>query len=199
MKETKRKRLIYLTIALGVLVLAIAGYASRDVAVEQWYIWKLASEDPHERKLAVRTLGDLRSIEAIPGLLGILRQWPPAEGPPGGVDFSGEEAYIPAAVREAIEKIGRPAVSPLIELLQDKKWAVRLEAAIILGRIGPEAKDSVSALTEVLRDDDQRVRRTAAYALANIALVQQQKLLFKPSGRHWKMKTSGSEKPPPTP
>ena len=162
------KRLTYLIIFLGLLVVVMAGVALKHRAVEQWYIWKLASNDPLERKLAVRTLGDMKAIAAIPVLIELLRQRPPAEGPPGGVDLFDDASFIPAAVREAIVKIGRPAVSPLIELLQDKKWAVRLEAAIILGQIGPEAKDSVSALTEVLKDDDQRVRQYAAKALEKV-------------------------------
>ena len=41
---SKGKRLTYLTISLGVLVLLVAGYAFKDRAVEQWYLWKLESE-----------------------------------------------------------------------------------------------------------------------------------------------------------
>ncbi len=66
---SKGKRLTYLTIALGVLVLAIAGYASRDLAVEQWYIWKLESEDEQERKLAAEKLGEMGSVRAVPSLM----------------------------------------------------------------------------------------------------------------------------------
>ncbi len=43
------KRLTYLTISLGVIVLLIAGYAFKDRAVEQSYIWKLESEDKSVR------------------------------------------------------------------------------------------------------------------------------------------------------
>ncbi len=58
------KRITHLTIALGVLVLAIAGYASRDLAVEQWYLWKLKSEDREEQRAAIQKLGEMRSASA---------------------------------------------------------------------------------------------------------------------------------------
>ncbi len=38
-----------LMIALGLLVLGIAGYASRDILLERRYLWKLESEDKDTR------------------------------------------------------------------------------------------------------------------------------------------------------
>ncbi len=93
-------------------MLLIAAYAFKDKAVEQWYIWKLDSEDPgekfragemlagigsrravpvfikllqsgsvQEKILAARTLGEMRSIEAVPALLETLRQRAPGKNP----------------------------------------------------------------------------------------------------------------------
>ena len=56
------KRLTHLTIGLGVLVLLIAGYAFWDKAVEQWYIWKLESEDKAIRVATAEKLADIGSV-----------------------------------------------------------------------------------------------------------------------------------------
>ncbi len=50
-------------------MLVIAGYAFWDKAVEQWYIWKLESEDGQERKLAAEKLGEMGSVRAVPSLM----------------------------------------------------------------------------------------------------------------------------------
>ena len=72
MKATKSKRLSHLTTALGVLVLAIAGYVFKDVAVEQWYIWQLGSDNEEQRKAAVEKLAEINSLRAVPHLLRML-------------------------------------------------------------------------------------------------------------------------------
>ncbi len=69
MKATKGKRLTYLTIALGVLVLAIAGYASRDLALEQWFIWQLGSDDKAIQVAAAEKLAYFGSVRAVPHLI----------------------------------------------------------------------------------------------------------------------------------
>jgi hypothetical protein len=47
-------------------------------------------------------------------------------------------------------------------------WAIRLNAANALGRIGPPAATAVPALREALKDPDARVRSSAAAALGRI-------------------------------
>ena len=72
---TKGKRLTYLTIGTGLLVLLVAGFASKDKALEQWYLWKLESEDEETQKTAAEKLGELESVRAIPKLLQVLRDY----------------------------------------------------------------------------------------------------------------------------
>ena len=45
-------------------MLLIAGYAFKDKALEQWYLWELESEDEEKRKLAAERLGENRSVVA---------------------------------------------------------------------------------------------------------------------------------------
>ncbi len=63
------KRITHLMIALGVLVLLVAGYAFRDRAVEQWFIWQLESEDKAVRVAAAEKLADIGSMKAVPHLI----------------------------------------------------------------------------------------------------------------------------------
>jgi HEAT repeat protein len=70
------------------------------------------------------------------------------------------------AAVEALVKIGLPALHALVQMLSDKDWQVRREAAWALGEIGdPKA---VPFLIRSLRDKDKYVRRAAAWALGKI-------------------------------
>ena len=66
----KGKRLTYLTVLVGLVVFVLAGVALKHRAVEQWYLWKLESEDEEERKLAAEKLAEMCSVRAIskPGM-----------------------------------------------------------------------------------------------------------------------------------
>ena len=192
----KKKNFTLFTAVVGISVLLVAGYAFKDKAVEQWYIWKLDSEDPgekfrageklagigssravpkfikflhsgsvQEKILAVRTLGEMRSIEAVPALLETLRQRAPGRNPRHS---TARESFIHPTVREAIVKIGNAAVPGLIELLRDQKGAVRLEAVEVLGEIGPEAVQSIAALTASRKDENPLIRSAAVEALKRI-------------------------------
>src|SRR2546425_174901 len=59
-------------------------------------------------------------------------------------------------------------VSTLIRKLKDKDASVRSNAALELGRIGPEAKAAVPDLSDALKEKDANVRREAALALGRI-------------------------------
>lgn len=59
-------------------------------------------------------------------------------------------------------------IKRLIDNLSVPEAEDRLAAALALGKIGPEAKGSVSALLGALRDDDRYVRQAAAEALLRI-------------------------------
>ncbi len=65
----KGRRRTHLIIALGILALLIAGYASRDLALEQWFIWQLGSDDKAIQVAAAEKLADIGSVRAVPHLI----------------------------------------------------------------------------------------------------------------------------------
>jgi len=69
---------------------------------------------------------------------------------------------------EALSQIGPPAVKELQEALRSRDPRVRREAAGVLARMGPEAKDAVPDLTRLLDDEDEATRKMAARALGRI-------------------------------
>lgn len=70
----------------------------------------------------------------------------------------------------ALAKIGKPAVEPLVVALKNENPFVRRNAAEALGEILGEIKDAsaVKPLVDALKDDDLIVRRNAAKALGKI-------------------------------
>ncbi len=76
-------------------------------------------------------------------------------------------SQIPPAVHSevasALARVGEPAVSGLLEMLQDKEWTVRWQAAHTLGRIGDTR--AVPALVDALQDKEWTVRYYTAYSL----------------------------------
>lgn len=77
--------------------------------------------------------------------------------------------------KTALVRIGAPAVPVLIEMLRDRGTklettdARRLGAAMILGEIGPPARDALAALREAEKDDPFfPVRFEAAAAIKKI-------------------------------
>jgi HEAT repeat protein len=98
---------------------------------------------PYEGKSIDRLRGMLKSAEPATQIQGAY-----------GLSLKGGEAS--------------PAVPDLIELLSHKNLAVRQNAIMALGKIGPAARDAVPGLTDVLRSSDWRLRRQAAIALGEI-------------------------------
>jgi HEAT repeat protein len=97
---------------------------------------------------------------AVPALVHTLR-----------TDYGGqrlEETHQDYRAALALAAVGKPAVEELRGLLSERKENVRAEAAMGLGRIGPEAEPAVPALIKLLGDRSERVRREAAIALGRI-------------------------------
>ena len=162
------KRLTYLTIALGVLVLLVAGYASRDLAVEQWYIWKLESEDEQERKLAAEKLGEMGSVRAVPSLMLQIEQLEAKYSTRFGYAVSGwprnfqqsrfrafhegrwkrytDQEWEKNWAGEALAKIGTPAIPAMIASLKpDQRLTAWVKEVFV--RIGPLVfRDSLAEL-----------------------------------------------------
>ncbi|MCD1295275.1 hypothetical protein CUJ83_09715 [Methanocella sp. CWC-04] len=69
-------------------------------------------------------------------------------------------------ITQALINIGEPAVDPLINALDDKKWEVRAYAAEVLGQIG--SKKALDALNKKLEDDNYIVSETARESIWHI-------------------------------
>jgi len=70
------------------------------------------------------------------------------------------------AAMAALEKMGEPAVGPLVEMLDSDKVYARRNAAEALGWIG--SPSATQALVRALRDQDPSMRRQATWALGEI-------------------------------
>ena len=113
----------------------------------------LRSDDPQIRIAAARGLADLK-----PGPKLVLPELKKV--------MVGASPEVISNVVDAIASLGSEAVPPLIEALRQKE--VRPKVAIILGRIGPEAKAAVPALVEALNDENTVTRQEVLFALASI-------------------------------
>jgi HEAT repeat protein len=86
-------------------------------------------------------------------------------------DYGGqnkEELHQDYRAALALAAIGPPAVEGLRSVLREKKVNVRAEAAMALGRIGPEAASAIPDLIGLLADNSDRVGNEAARALGAI-------------------------------
>jgi len=120
----------------------------------------LYSWNPLKRRSSVVQLGQMRAraVPAIPFLINVLddRIWLGWLG----LTRTNKEA------QEALVKIGKPAVEPLIASLRSKNLKIRVRAAIVLGEI----KDlrAVEPLIAALKDKKYLIRASAVSALAKI-------------------------------
>jgi HEAT repeat protein len=137
--------------------------------------------------VAVRALGEIRSLEAVPHLLPFL------EGERKELRFAAVEALgslrAPSAVpslttvlrdpdrnlrraaAEALGQIADPQSTPALLLaLEDEHWSVRCGAAAALGRIG--SGKALPGLVQRLEDEDATVRRAALAALGELRDVR---------------------------
>lgn len=69
---------------------------------------------------------------------------------------------------EALSQIGPQAVPDLRNALQSPDVRIRREAAGVLVRMGPDAKEAVPDLIHLLDDEDEATRKMAARALGRI-------------------------------
>jgi hypothetical protein len=68
MKQLRGARLAVVATVLGLLTLLGTGYAFRHSIAEEWQLRRLDSAEPEIRDLAVRKLGEMRSVKALPYL-----------------------------------------------------------------------------------------------------------------------------------
>ncbi len=79
-----------------------------------------------------------------------------------------QEWNLPTAAIDALGRMGRGAVPPLVDTLDNPDPAKRIQAARMLARIGPDADRAVDKLTDLLNDPSLDVRRAAIRALGQI-------------------------------
>ena len=148
------------------MVIVAAAYALKDKALEQYYIWKLNSDDVKERDGATVKLGKMRSVRAIPLLVEILKD----EETIHEIHIVGNIEHLrqtPAST--ALIRIGRPSVPPLIELLGNSSPITRGYAVAALRQMGrPRAEEAIPTIKGLLRDENELVRQAAARALKDI-------------------------------
>ncbi|MCZ6793753.1 MAG: HEAT repeat domain-containing protein [Planctomycetota bacterium] len=165
-------------------------------AAEDWYVEKLHAAGAEERRSAAARLGVLRCGRAAPALLQMLRrdienlrEDPEADGA-GLVKFyrsenvsSCDECLLFAVkcdayyvevhpAMAALRAIGEGAVPVLIRALEeeDRSEIVRLEAAHVLGELGPRARRALPALVEAASAEETFTLTVAHAALALVRL-----------------------------
>ena len=125
----------------------------------------LDAETEAERLRGVYALA-ARGKEAIPVLLNALRGEAAVRLEANLANAHTNPSQLDAVF--ALSAVGRPAVSHIVELLNENDWWLRAAAAAVLGDLGTTASDTVPHLIRVLNDEAEWVRRNAVEALGNI-------------------------------
>ncbi len=119
-----------------------------------------AAKTPKERKAAVDQIGALRDPAAIPTLLDALK--------PMSSD-SNQDWFVGVSAATALSKIGKPAIEPLKQHLQDPNMKVRNRVVTALSLIRPP--DIEQILTSRLKNDPApQVRITCLRKLRKLGL-----------------------------
>lgn len=132
--------------------------------VDVW-VKDLKDPDPTVRQFAVRavlTYGD-ESKRAYPLVVAALVDRD------NGVKANAIQAVGMVALEDP--KLMRDAVKNLTSLLQGQQGMLRINAALALGAIGPDAREAVGNLVNLTKDPYAwEVRKAAAFALGRVAL-----------------------------
>jgi hypothetical protein len=107
--KSPRGRLIAISVGiLGLALLTIAGFAFRERIREEYWLWRLEREEETGQRLAVKRLGELRSLRAVPRLL-------ECACPPKNFWRQG----LVDEVKAALSSMGPEVIPVLIELSED--------------------------------------------------------------------------------
>ncbi len=116
MTAKSARRLTIIAAALAAAALACAVFAFRGKIAEEYWLWRLEDSDEAWRKLAIRELGERRSVKALRGILELMPKYP-------------------GLTSRALVKIGKPAFPLILEALQSPDELHRLELILLLDRI----------------------------------------------------------------
>jgi HEAT repeat protein len=144
MSKSIKLTLIVFVISFCLLPIGYLQAANFDELVQQ-----LKSEDLIARLHAIKALGETKDARAVEPLIAILK-----DGKCGSTSVN------------ALVKIGKPAVEPLMTALKDENPIARRNAAMALGKI--KDASAVNPLITALKDENPIVRRNAAVALGEI-------------------------------
>jgi HEAT repeat protein len=142
MRARRGRGVTLASVAIGAVVLVGAGIESKGLIVQQWLIYKLENGSAEERVVAATKLGNLHCARAIEGLGRLLGH------ADGNVRLSAAWALCQVAP-------GRPgsAVPFLERLVEHEVGVIRWKAVVVLGDMGPAAREAVPALATALQRD----------------------------------------------
>ena len=139
----KKAKLIVVASAAGAaVVLVLLAVPIYERVLEVWLVGKLDSKDVDERLYAVRKLGELGSIQAIPGLLAL------TDTQSAPTHFTRE---IYGALRQIVARKGLVAVRRVAASLEGSSPKVRWMAQRALASAGPAALPIVPEFIAKLR------------------------------------------------
>jgi len=114
----------------------------------------------------VRVVGDEEEVDAVRRYAAwALGRVADARGAEALIAVLSGSERLGSTARSALAKIGAPAVEPLLGSLKNEDSKVRMEAAVVLGRIGDVR--AVEPLTATLADGEGKVRIAAVRALGS--------------------------------
>jgi HEAT repeat protein len=176
--RSRSKFLAFSTVALGLVVLAVATIAAKDRLREEYYIRKLLSAEESERIEASKMLGVIGNqrglkplLESVVRCASFLRDGPAQEILEGGLyEQAGFSETI--AGRDSIVHISQAspkrALPVLTAALDHPDWLHRCMASFLLGEVGVIAKPTNPQLERLLQDEVEDVRQAASEALKKI-------------------------------
>jgi HEAT repeat protein len=155
MAVMKRRQVVVLILGLAAAGVVVGFFFLPPVrarVLEEWYLLKLGSKDPIERRIAGERLAGVRSIRAVPRIAAL---------------FPADKEDGPRWIPRALVRIGPEGIRAALGL-QDKKGLIHGEVFEAIEDLGPEGWEAIPALIGLL--DSEANRYPVAKALAGIGL-----------------------------
>jgi HEAT repeat protein len=159
MKKLRGGRLTIALAVLAAMTIAACGVAFRDYFLERWYIARLDSPEPEMRNLAIRKLGEMRSVRALPHLRTLF------------LDRGKNGKRIAGPCMKALGSIGPPAIPIAEEALASPDVLVRASGIMLLIGMSREEAHRRAVVPILLRQLDSRdkyVRSLAGLSLRGL-------------------------------